>query len=133
MDDFKAIILQLMNIQNEYQQKAEERIQQQLQQQQFNKEREEKQQQQQRWEEKLLQQQKEQQIQRNQQELFLKVLNKTEPSENNTGFSSQHNLEFYGDIHLSSRKKIKHSTKDTKIFSWWIAKIEPTLRRFAYF
>ena len=91
-----------MNNQNEYQQKAEERIQQQQQQQfflQFHKEQEEKQQQQQqRWEEKLLQQQKEQedkllqpqeepQIQRKQQEeLFLKVLNKTEPSENNTAF-----------------------------------------------
>ena len=30
MEDFKAIILQLMNAQNEYQQKAEDRIQQQL-------------------------------------------------------------------------------------------------------
>ena len=38
--------------------------------------------------EKLCQQQKEQQIQRKQQkELFLKVLNKTELSENNTAFS----------------------------------------------
>ena len=67
---------------------------------QFHKEQEEKQQQQQqKWEEKLLQQQREQeekliqqqkerQIQRKQTELFLKVLNKTESSENNPAFSS---------------------------------------------
>ena len=78
MEDFKAIILQLMNAQNEYQLKRVNRIQQQLQQQQFflqfHKDQEEKHQQRQQMleekvllqqkeqEEKLLQQQKEQQI-----------------------------------------------------------------------